>query len=55
MISIVVTHAAFPAGTLFFVKNAILIISPPTNDGVVCVTNSPANLAEIILPVELTS
>lgn len=54
MISIVVTHAALPAGTPFFVKKAILTTSPPINEGVVWVTNSPASLADMTLPTELT-
>jgi hypothetical protein len=55
MISRVVTHADLPTGTPFLVKNATLTNSPPTYEGVVCVTNSPASLADIMLLVELTS
>ena len=53
IISAVATQAAFPAGTPFLISHAILTISPPINDGVVCVTNSPAILAFIVLRVVL--
>ena len=52
IISIVAIHAAMPAGTLFRVNQAILIISPPTYEGVVLVTNSLPTLIDISLEVE---
>lgn len=48
IISAVATQAAFPVETPFLTSQAILTISPPMKDGVVCVTNSPANLAFIV-------
>jgi GPN-loop GTPase len=53
IISAVATQAAFPVETPFLTSHAILTISPPIKDGVVCVTNSPANLAFIVLRVVL--
>ena len=53
IISAVATQAALPAGTPFLISHAILTISPPINEGVVCVTNSPAILAFIVLKVVL--
>src|SRR4026207_266480 len=53
IISAVATHAAFPAVTPFLMSHAILTISPPINDGVVCVTNSPAILAFMVFRVVL--
>ena len=55
IISIVVIHAARPAGTPLRVNHAILTISPPMYDGVVCETNSEPSLAEIVLEGLLTS
>jgi len=53
IISAVATQAAFPVETPFLTSHAILTISPPIKDGVVCVTNSPAILAFIVLRVVL--
>lgn len=53
IISAVATQAAFPVETPFLTSQAILTISPPMKDGVVCVTNSPANLAFIVFRVVL--
>jgi GPN-loop GTPase len=55
IISAVATQAAFPVDTPFLMSHAILTISPPIKDGVVCVTNSPAILAFIVLRVVLIS
>jgi len=53
IISAVATQAAFPVETPFLTSHAILTISPPIKDGVVCVTNSPPILAFIVLKVVL--
>jgi GTPase SAR1 family protein len=53
IISAVATQAAFPVETPFLTSHAILTISPPIKDGVVCVTNSPPILAFIVLRVVL--
>ena len=53
IISAVDTQAAFPVETPFLTSHAILTISPPIKDGVVCVTNSPPILAFIVLRVVL--
>jgi GPN-loop GTPase len=53
IISAVATQAAFPVETPFLMSHATLTISPPIKDGVVCVTNSPAILAFIVLRVVL--
>src|SRR5574338_657064 len=47
-IAIIVTHVALPVGIPFFFNHIILTNSPPTNDGVVDVTNSLPILTETV-------